>query len=214
MVEGSEERRALQVVGGRAAARHGGRAREGDEEAADAAPLPRLGAEVWEEHLRWASRPREQVGGVQLYRPKRTSRRAMSAPMIVAGGAARPSARAGLSSPPTDGTKVIKKTVEPSMAPVMAPATSALNSTSKNSSNRSLSSGSTHSGGKMLTSTLCVPLASILSESDRGTSSVPTKSVSGTRSTAPPSESVCAAASSYAQPGPCGAASIVDAGRP
>ena len=44
----------------------------------------------------------------------------MSAPMIVAGGAARPSARAGLSAPPTDGTKVIKKTVEPSMASVMA----------------------------------------------------------------------------------------------
>ena len=55
MVEGGEERCALQVVGGRAAARHGGRTREGDEEATNAAPLPRLAAEVWEEHLRRVS---------------------------------------------------------------------------------------------------------------------------------------------------------------
>ena len=52
MVERGEERCALQVVGGRAAARHGGRTREGDEEATNAAPLPQLAAEVWEEHLR------------------------------------------------------------------------------------------------------------------------------------------------------------------
>ena len=54
VVEGCEERRALQVVGGRAAASRSGRTREGNEEAANAAPLPRLFAEVWKEHLRRA----------------------------------------------------------------------------------------------------------------------------------------------------------------
>ena len=54
VVEGFEERCTLQVVGGRAAASRGGRTREGNEKAANAAPLPRLFAEVWKEHLRQA----------------------------------------------------------------------------------------------------------------------------------------------------------------
>jgi hypothetical protein len=96
------------------------------------------------------------------------------------------------------------------MALVMTPAPSSLKYGSKNSSSRSLSGGSTHSGGKMLTSTLCVPLAFIFLDSNLGTSSVPSKSVSGRRNTAPPLESACAA-NSLAPPGPCGASCMAEA---
>ena len=64
VVEGGEERCALQVVGGRAAARHGGRTREGDEEATNAAALPRLGANTVSVAL--TARPAELSGPVAL----------------------------------------------------------------------------------------------------------------------------------------------------